>query len=146
ACIFILLLAPYTTHAAQINISITDDQFTPRNVTVNPGDTVVWVNNGSMAHTVTADNASFDSGTLQPGQSYPATFSAAGTYAYHCKFHGGPGGQGMAGTITVGGPAVTLTNSTSYSNPAYTTTGSSADQLRAQAQGLLAQIAALQAQ
>jgi plastocyanin len=33
-----------------------------------------------------------------PGQTYQRTFNTAGTYTYHCSFHGA---QGMTGTITV---------------------------------------------
>ncbi|MBA3551403.1 MAG: LPXTG cell wall anchor domain-containing protein [Actinobacteria bacterium] len=31
------------------------------------------------------------------------TFDTAGTYPYYCQFHGGPGGDGMAGVISVTG-------------------------------------------
>jgi len=170
AAFFVAVLAvllPHQAHAATVTINITDDQFTPQTVTVNPGDTVTWVNHGSDQHTVTADGGAFDSGTLSPGQQFSAIFNQPGTYAYHCKFHGGVGGVGMSGTITVTGNAQTYvgTQSASYVNPnanyyasvpsGYTTTyptgttaaGSSVNvaQLTAQVQSLLAQITALQA-
>lgn len=131
----ILLLMPHTARAAQITIRITDNSFTPQNVTINAGDTVTWVNNGSVAHTATATNGSFDSGTIQPGQSFGAIFNAAGTYAYRCKFH-----TGMTGTLSVVTPSVPTTPVVN------TSTNSNAAQIQAQAQVLLAQIAALQAQ
>ena len=69
-------------------------------LTVQAGTTVVWSNKDSVPHSVTADNGEFDS-TLQPGQTFSYTFGKAGQYKYYCLFHGGPGGQGMASTITV---------------------------------------------
>lgn len=135
----LLLLIPHTARAAQITITITDNSFTPSNITINAGDTVTWVNNGAVAHTATASNGSFDSGTIQSGQSFGAVFNAAGTYAYRCKFH-----SGMTGTLSVvtpGVPASTVINTNTNTN-----TSPNAAQLQAQAQALLAQIAMLQAQ
>lgn len=37
------------------SISITDNVFTPGSVTVTPGSTVTWTNNGGNPHTVTSD-------------------------------------------------------------------------------------------
>jgi len=88
-----------TTHS----VSVVDFSFSPKSLTVQAGDMVVWTNDGSTDHTVTADNGSFDSGSIAPGQSFSHTFSSAGAVPYHCKFHGAAGGIGMAGTITVQG-------------------------------------------
>ena len=41
-----------------------------------------------------------NSGTLGPGANYPHMFNTAGTFPYHCAFHGAPM-SGMSGTITV---------------------------------------------
>jgi LPXTG-motif cell wall-anchored protein len=87
--------------AATHSVSIVGLSFSPRTLTVQAGDTVVWTNNSGLAHTVTADDSSFDSGTLSPGQAFSHTFSSGGTVAYHCRFHGAAGGIGMAGTIVV---------------------------------------------
>ena len=57
---------------------------------------MTWVNDDGSKHTVTADNASFDSGTLNAGATFVHTFTAAGTYAYGCDFHGN-----MRGTVIV---------------------------------------------
>ncbi|MFA6050318.1 MAG: IPT/TIG domain-containing protein [Candidatus Paceibacterota bacterium] len=88
--------------AATVNVSITNNTFTPQTVSINPGDTVTWTNNGTHAHTVTADNGNFNSGLLQPGQSYSYTFSSSGTVRYYCIPHGGPNGSGMSGIVSVG--------------------------------------------
>lgn len=71
-------------------------------LTVPVNTQVTWTNNDSVAHTVTADDGSFDSGTLQAGQSFSHTFSSAGTVAYHCTIHGK---ASMNGSVQVGGGA-----------------------------------------
>jgi plastocyanin len=83
------------------NVSVVEFSFSPAALTVQAGETVVWTNNGTIAHTVTADNGSFNSGSLSPGQSFSHTFSAAGAVPYHCLFHGAAGGVGMAARVTV---------------------------------------------
>ena len=85
--------------AASHSVSAVDFQFSPATLTINVGDSVTWTNNASQTpHTATADGGSFDSGNLDPGQSYTHTFSSAGTFAYHCQYHQS---QGMVGTIVV---------------------------------------------
>lgn len=47
----------------------------------------------------------FVSGNLAGnGASFSHTFTVAGSYPYYCRFHGGPGGQGMSGVVTVSAP------------------------------------------
>ncbi len=84
-----------------MKVSISNFAFAPKTLAVAPGTTVEWLNNDSTAHTVTADNGAFDSGNLNQGASFKFTFAKAGTYAYYCRYHGGPGGQGMSGQIIV---------------------------------------------
>jgi plastocyanin len=58
---------------------------------------VTWTNNDTAAHTITADDGSFDSGNLNPGDTFTHTFAtAAGTVAYHCNYH-----PNMVATIVV---------------------------------------------
>ncbi len=87
--------------AAQINIVLTDDAYTPKNINASVGDTVTWVNTGTHPHTVTADGGVFSSATLQQGQSFSYTFTSTGTFPYHCTFHGAVNGAGMAALISV---------------------------------------------
>jgi plastocyanin len=51
------------------------------------GDTVMWMNDSARAHTVTADNGSFDSGRIPVTGSYEQRFAAAGAFPYHCTLH-----------------------------------------------------------
>jgi plastocyanin len=66
------------------------------NMSVVAGQTVTWTNTGTQQHTVTADDNSFDSGTIDLGATFNLGFSDPGTYAYHCTPH-----PWMKGTITV---------------------------------------------
>ena len=79
------------------SVSIEDLYFEPANAAVQPGDTIEWTNRGTRPHTVTADDGSFDSGTLQPGQSFRHTFRNPGTVTYHCSIH-----PFMTGSVSVG--------------------------------------------
>lgn len=72
----------YTTR-----VSIQNSVFTPAEVTVMVSGSILWVNNDSVVHTVTADDGSFDSGDLQPGATVGFTFNTVGPHPYHCKYH-----------------------------------------------------------
>jgi plastocyanin len=87
--------------AEEVSVNIVDNSFTKSTVNIPVGTTVIWTHNGQNPHTVTLDDSSFDSDTLRSGDTYSYTFDQAGAYTYYCKFHGGPGGVGMAGTIIV---------------------------------------------
>ena len=77
-------------------VDIKDFAFGPASLTVSSGDTVIWTNNDTVAHTVTASDGSFDSGTISPGDTFTFTFSTAGSFDYVCSFH-----PNMMGTIVV---------------------------------------------
>lgn len=92
---------PLTGVGPTVAVEINDPTFNPKEVTIPVGTTVVWTNTGQFPHTVTADDGSFTSGTLQPEGVYEHTFDQVGAFKYYCEFHGGPGGQGMSAVITV---------------------------------------------
>ena len=69
------------------NISIRNFAFSVSTLTVSSGTAVKWTNNDATAHTVTADDSSFNSGELASGQSFTHTFDSTGTFAYHCTYH-----------------------------------------------------------
>jgi plastocyanin len=82
------------------------DRFDPNQVTIQAGQTVKWTwPNGSLLHNVEPDPAGGEpvrSGGLVSGpMEYSFTFTTAGTYDFYCSNHGGPGGQGMSGTVIV---------------------------------------------
>lgn len=76
----------------------TKTYYSPPTITVVIGvnNTVTWINNDNAAHTVTATGGSFNSGNLNPGQSWTHTFTTPGTYTYSCSYH-----PWMTGTIIV---------------------------------------------
>jgi plastocyanin len=78
------------------SVTIKDYAFTPPTLTVPAGTTVTWTNDDAVPHTATASDGSFDSGNLNPGQSYSFTFATPGSYPYVCQYH-----AGMQGTIVV---------------------------------------------
>jgi alcohol dehydrogenase (cytochrome c) len=74
------------------HVGIVDFGFQPGTIIVPPGTTVTWTNDGAQPHsatsTVSESNAvKFDSGILNPGQTYSFTFDQAGTYDYFCIVH-----------------------------------------------------------
>lgn len=87
----------------KVKVMVVDSAFQAKEITVAIGTTVRWEMSASFPHTVTADDNSFDSGTLRDGDTFTFTFTEAGEFPYYCVFHGGPGGQGMAGTVIVTG-------------------------------------------
>ena len=64
-----------------------DYYFLPNRVSVAVGATLNWENDGSVTHTVTASDKSFDSGDVAPGQTVALTFNQAGTFTYNCSPH-----------------------------------------------------------
>lgn len=66
---------------------VTGLQFSQPILEVAVGTTIEWRNDDPVAHTVTADDGSFDSGMIEGGQTWRYTFTRAGTYAYHCTPH-----------------------------------------------------------
>ena len=82
-------------------VSMKDFKFDPKTITVNVGDTITWTNNDTAEHTAQADDGSFNSKDVGGGKSFSTTFAKAGTFGYYCKYHGGPNGAGMAGTVVV---------------------------------------------
>ncbi len=93
-------------------VSVIDNEFSPKELHIHPGQTVSWVNHGQTAHTVTADDQSFDSGDFDSGKVYTHTFTRPGRYPYYCALHGAAGGVGMVGVIVVGNASNTDTNGT----------------------------------
>ncbi len=104
--------AEEAVRAAEVTMT-NDLTFQPRTVRIKAGETVTWRNTSNLVHTVTADPElasdpssiklptgaePFNSGDLQPGQTFSRTFEVAGEYNYFCIPHES---AGMLGTIIV---------------------------------------------
>jgi plastocyanin len=103
-------LAKLTAPVAQGTVGMTDMGFVPPAITVNVGTKVVWKNSSQVIHNVVDDASKalsridvklpsgaspFDSGLLQPGQSYSRVFTEPGIYRYVCTLHEGSGMKGV---------------------------------------------------
>jgi plastocyanin len=88
-----------------VHLTATDDpQFSPKSIMINAGDTVTWKWDNGDDHSVTSDTKLWDSGVKSGGPPFPTfsrTFTAPGTFPYHCVIHGAPNGVGMSGTVVV---------------------------------------------
>jgi plastocyanin len=87
-----------------LEVNVEGLTFQPEELTVPSGTTVVWNHTGTLPHTVTAVDGSFDSGTLQAGDTFEWTFDEPGRHEYYCQFHGSQNGTGMFGVILVESP------------------------------------------
>jgi plastocyanin len=76
--------------------------FDPPSLDARAGDTVVWHNTGSMKHTITASDGSFDSGLIPPDGTWSRTFTAPAFVDYHCTPH--PWMKGILRVAALTGP------------------------------------------
>ena len=80
-------------------VSINNFNFTPGDLTIQVGSSVEWQNRAEgTAHTTSADDGSWDSGTIRGGGDFTRTFDETGSFSYFCAIH-----PSMTGTITVVG-------------------------------------------
>jgi plastocyanin len=83
------------------SVEAIDNVFSPGIVRVPVGGAVEWSNDGRSPHTVIADDGTFGSDVIDPGDAFEAAFDEAGAFPYHCSLHGAPG-VGMTGLVLVG--------------------------------------------
>ena len=82
---------------------MTDNEFTPQTVVIDPGTVVRWVNVGRNKHNVVVDVKSpawTSSKSIKAGKDYDHQFDEPGVYGYSCSFHGAAHQQ-MYGTVIV---------------------------------------------
>jgi plastocyanin len=88
--------APSGDVARSEKVSIVEFAYDPDPVTVEEGGKVIWVNRDSAPHTATADDGSFDTGTIEQDKLKSESFKQPGTYTYFCTIH-----PDMHGTVEV---------------------------------------------
>jgi plastocyanin len=81
-----------------VTITIVNYAYHPANLTVKAGTTITVINRDMTAHTLTANDGAFDTGTLMPEQSKRLVLRRVGTFPYHCLYH-----AFMTGTLKVVG-------------------------------------------
>jgi plastocyanin len=87
------------TSAGSVTVDIKDFKFSPDPIEAKVGDTITWTNSDSAPHSAALDDGSCATDTLAQGASGSLTFSAPGTYPYHCAIHP----TQMKGSIVVSG-------------------------------------------
>ena len=68
-------------------VEIVGFAFVPDRLRAKPGDTITWVNLDSAPHTATADDKSWDTGTLRKGDSKSLAVTAGMSSSYFCRIH-----------------------------------------------------------
>ena len=103
--LFTAIATPNPIARTTILVGSGGNRFDPAELTIEVGETVNWYwPPGSSNHNVVPDDG--DSPPVSgPPVGFPKyssyQFTVPGVYHYYCVVHGGPGGQGMSGTINV---------------------------------------------
>lgn len=88
--------APSGEAAKSEKVQIVEFSYEPDPVVVQVGGKVIWQNEDTAPHTATADDGSFDTGTIEKGKLGSVTFKEPGTFTYFCEIH-----PTMHGTVEV---------------------------------------------
>lgn len=70
-----------------VEVSVTDGGFSPARVTVRPGASIHWTNDGGTIHSVVAADGSWESPLMAPGESFGRVFTQPGEHGYACRLH-----------------------------------------------------------
>lgn len=95
ALLFAAAPAPAAAPLAEADhvVTIRGMRYEPKHLEVRLGDSVRWLNEDALPHTVTSGagrevlRTPLDSPYLMPGDSFQYTFPAAGRYEYLCQPH-----------------------------------------------------------
>ncbi|HEU4593092.1 MAG TPA: cupredoxin family copper-binding protein [Steroidobacteraceae bacterium] len=80
-------LAQDSRAASAVTIVIDQFQFTPREITIEPGTRVEWMNHDQTVHNIIAPQAKLASPGMDTGDHFTFTFATPGDYAYLCGLH-----------------------------------------------------------
>ncbi len=78
-------------------VIISGFQFTPENLQVNAGDTIIWINQDIVPHTATAVDKSWDTGIIVSMGQRKLIVTESQSLSYYCFYH-----PGMKATLVVG--------------------------------------------
>ncbi len=83
-----------------VTVDIRDFAFEPRDLSINAGTSVRWVNRDDAPHSVVVEGGPGSSpGIIAPGGEHTFVFRQAGRFPYRCGVH-----STMLGEITVSAP------------------------------------------
>ncbi len=103
ACVTLLAACPADDAPDEVVVEMYDDYFEPEEVSVEPGQSVRFVNRGRVAHNAIALDGGWQTEpVIDPGEDEVITRDESGTYDFYCSFHSTSDGVGMAGRLTVG--------------------------------------------
>lgn len=74
----VALLPVLPAQAATADVKIEDFGFSPGELRIDVGDKAQWTNRGDEDHSVVADDSSFESGRVEPGETYDRASSKQG--------------------------------------------------------------------
>ncbi len=92
-----------------VTVEMYDNRFQYTEIRIPEGGTITWVGAGQNPHNAVAADGEwstedvFGSPEQYEGDAAVLTYDEPGEYVFFCTFHGNAGGDGMAGTLIVGG-------------------------------------------
>jgi plastocyanin len=89
------LSAPLAAHAADYTVTMDNMAYGKLPAGLKVGDTITWVNQDTVPHTITARDKSFNL-PVDRGAHVKMTLGTAGSFAFYCLYH-----PMMRGTLKV---------------------------------------------
>jgi plastocyanin len=86
----------HAVEAEDISVVIKNFDYSPMDLNIAPGTTVMWKNLDGEPHTIASIDGMFRSPALDQNDSYSFTFNRPGVFKYICSIH-----PKMRATITV---------------------------------------------
>jgi len=86
----------HAAEAADVSVTIKNFDYSPMELNIAAGTTVVWKNMDGEPHTIASVDGMFRSPALDQNDSYSFTFNRPGVFKYICSIH-----PKMKATITV---------------------------------------------
>lgn len=117
AALPLVILAIAAAPAFAATVRLTDSGFEPAELTIAPGETVVWTNATEQRQTIVGADGSWDSGPLGPGETFSVQLRQPGTIGFRTE-------SGTArGTVRIAAAASTAQAEVDPAEPALPRTG-----------------------
>jgi plastocyanin len=81
------IVAEAAAAPSTVGIDIAKFAYGPKEITVQPGTTIVWTNHDETPHTVTSKDKSFASKGMDTDDKFEHTFASEGDFTYICTVH-----------------------------------------------------------